>query len=168
MSGEVMLRSPRACMSCCLWRGRGLQRNHRMHLPPYTDDAAAVVVHLSGVVNHLRQRFLPAASDAQTLLVEIEVAKLSHPTPCQDASFISRASALNKRLLLRGNPASSPMAPPTPESPTTTLPTVSISPCEVVDQLVQLRERVTQEVSTPLSISLREYFIQLLSSHCSI
>ncbi|TBU42137.1 hypothetical protein BD309DRAFT_866914 [Dichomitus squalens] len=50
-------------------------------------------------------------SDAQTLLEEIEVAKLSHPTARQDASFMSRASALSKRLLLRGNPSYSPMFP---------------------------------------------------------
>ncbi|CDO74091.1 hypothetical protein BN946_scf185043.g141 [Trametes cinnabarina] len=46
-------------------------------------------------------------SNAQTLLEEIEVAKLSHPSSRQDASFMSRASALTKRLLLRGNPATS-------------------------------------------------------------
>ncbi|RPD61977.1 hypothetical protein L226DRAFT_535353 [Lentinus tigrinus ALCF2SS1-7] len=50
-------------------------------------------------------------SDAQTLLEEIEVAKLSHPTPRQDASFMSRTGVLNKRLLLRGHPAYSPMFP---------------------------------------------------------
>ncbi|KAH9894215.1 hypothetical protein C8Q73DRAFT_694913 [Cubamyces lactineus] len=46
-------------------------------------------------------------SNAQTLLEEIEVAKLGHPTSRQDASFMSRTSALTKRLLLRGNPATS-------------------------------------------------------------
>ncbi|KAI0721923.1 hypothetical protein C8T65DRAFT_629665 [Cerioporus squamosus] len=50
-------------------------------------------------------------SDAQTLLEEIEVAKLGHPTGRQDASFMSRTNVLNKRLLLRGNPAHSPMFP---------------------------------------------------------
>ncbi|KAI0366385.1 hypothetical protein BV20DRAFT_652811 [Pilatotrama ljubarskyi] len=46
-------------------------------------------------------------SNAQTLIEEIEVAKLNHPTPRQDASFMSRTSALSKRLLLRGNPLAS-------------------------------------------------------------
>ncbi|KAI0771489.1 hypothetical protein BD413DRAFT_663517 [Trametes elegans] len=46
-------------------------------------------------------------SNAQTLLEEIEVAKLNHPLPRQDAGFMSRTSALNKRLLLRGNPSTS-------------------------------------------------------------
>ncbi|KAI0637758.1 hypothetical protein C8Q77DRAFT_1047649 [Trametes polyzona] len=46
-------------------------------------------------------------STAQNLLEEIEVAKLSHPTSRQDASFLSRTSALSKRLLLRGNPSTS-------------------------------------------------------------
>ncbi|KAI0643758.1 hypothetical protein C8Q79DRAFT_153114 [Trametes meyenii] len=46
-------------------------------------------------------------SSAQNLLEEIEVAKLSHPTTRQDASFVSRTSALSKRLLLRGNPSTS-------------------------------------------------------------
>ncbi|KAI0829398.1 hypothetical protein BC628DRAFT_1131250 [Trametes gibbosa] len=46
-------------------------------------------------------------STAQNLLEEIEVAKLNHPSSRQDASFLSRTSALNKRLLLRGNPATS-------------------------------------------------------------
>ncbi|KAI9001150.1 hypothetical protein BD414DRAFT_404342 [Trametes punicea] len=46
-------------------------------------------------------------SNAQTLLEEIEVARLSHPTSRQDASFMSRTSALTKRLLLRGNPSTS-------------------------------------------------------------
>ena len=50
-------------------------------------------------------------SDAQTLLEEIEVAKFSHPTARQDANFMSRTSVLNKRLLLRGNPSTSPMFP---------------------------------------------------------
>ncbi|PIL36723.1 transporter [Ganoderma sinense ZZ0214-1] len=50
-------------------------------------------------------------SDAQTLLEEIEVAKLNHPTPRQDSSFMSRASALSKRLLLRGSPSFSPLFP---------------------------------------------------------
>ena len=50
-------------------------------------------------------------SDAQTLLEEIEVAKLNHPTARQDSSFMSRASALSKRLLLRGNPSYSPLFP---------------------------------------------------------
>ncbi|KAI0676820.1 hypothetical protein C8Q78DRAFT_47766 [Trametes maxima] len=46
-------------------------------------------------------------SSAQNLLEEIEVAKLSHPTTRQDAGFVSRTSALSKRLLLRGNPSTS-------------------------------------------------------------
>ncbi|KAI0356724.1 hypothetical protein OH77DRAFT_1520211 [Trametes cingulata] len=46
-------------------------------------------------------------SNAQTLIEEIEVAKLNHPTSRQDASFMSRTSALSKRLLLRGNPLTS-------------------------------------------------------------
>ena len=50
-------------------------------------------------------------SDAQTLLEEIEVAKLNHPTARQDSSFMSRASALSKRLLLRGSPSYSPLFP---------------------------------------------------------
>ncbi|KAH9943020.1 uncharacterized protein BXZ73DRAFT_40145 [Epithele typhae] len=50
-------------------------------------------------------------SDAQNLLEEIEVAKLGHPTARQDASFMSRAGVLSKRLLLRGNPISSPLFP---------------------------------------------------------
>ncbi|KAI0751307.1 hypothetical protein C8Q80DRAFT_1099389 [Daedaleopsis nitida] len=50
-------------------------------------------------------------SDAQTLLEEIEVAKLGHPTSRQDTNFLSRTSVLNKRLLLRGNPSFSPMFP---------------------------------------------------------
>ncbi|TFK86817.1 hypothetical protein K466DRAFT_136728, partial [Polyporus arcularius HHB13444] len=50
-------------------------------------------------------------SEAQNLFEEIEVAKLGHPTARQDASFMSRTSVLHKRLLLRGNPAQSPMFP---------------------------------------------------------
>ncbi|KAH9853826.1 hypothetical protein C2E23DRAFT_727502 [Lenzites betulinus] len=46
-------------------------------------------------------------STAQNLLEEIEVAKLNHPSSRQDSSFLSRTSALNKRLQLRGNPATS-------------------------------------------------------------
>ncbi|RPD62191.1 hypothetical protein L227DRAFT_609438 [Lentinus tigrinus ALCF2SS1-6] len=56
-------------------------------------------------------KILKDKSDAQTLLEEIEVAKLGHPTPRQDASFMSRTGVLNKRLLLRGHPAYSPMFP---------------------------------------------------------
>ncbi|RPD78032.1 hypothetical protein L226DRAFT_568996 [Lentinus tigrinus ALCF2SS1-7] len=56
-------------------------------------------------------KILKDKSDAQTLLEEIEVAKLGHPTPRQDASFMSRTGVLNKRLLLRGHPACSPMFP---------------------------------------------------------
>ncbi|OJT07346.1 hypothetical protein TRAPUB_1812 [Trametes pubescens] len=46
-------------------------------------------------------------STAENLLEEIEVAKLNHPNSRQDASFLSRTNALNKRLLLRGNPSTS-------------------------------------------------------------
>ena len=50
-------------------------------------------------------------SEAQTLLEEIEVAKFSHPTSRQDTSFMSRVGVLSKRLLLRGNPSTSPLFP---------------------------------------------------------
>lgn len=46
-------------------------------------------------------------STAQTLLEEIEIAKLSHPTSRQDNAFLSRATALSKRLKMRENPSSS-------------------------------------------------------------
>ncbi|KAG7097166.1 hypothetical protein E1B28_004542 [Marasmius oreades] len=42
---------------------------------------------------------------AQTLLEEIEVANLQHPTSRLCSNFTSRADGLIKRLLLRGNPA---------------------------------------------------------------
>ncbi|KIP09886.1 hypothetical protein PHLGIDRAFT_296788 [Phlebiopsis gigantea 11061_1 CR5-6] len=42
---------------------------------------------------------------AQTLLEEIEIAKLHHPSSRQDSSFLSRSGALSKRLEMRGNPA---------------------------------------------------------------
>ncbi|KAH7887982.1 hypothetical protein F5I97DRAFT_1864642 [Phlebopus sp. FC_14] len=45
-------------------------------------------------------------STAQTLLEEIETAKLHHPTPRQSSSFTSRADTLVKRLALRGDPMS--------------------------------------------------------------
>ncbi|KAI0786409.1 hypothetical protein C8Q75DRAFT_771636 [Abortiporus biennis] len=51
---------------------------------------------------------------AQTLIEEIETAKLSHPTPRQDASFLSKSNALSKRLFMRGNPASSTSTFPRP------------------------------------------------------
>ncbi|KAJ7507495.1 hypothetical protein B0H11DRAFT_127062 [Mycena galericulata] len=43
---------------------------------------------------------------AQTLWDEIEAAKFQHPTARQSTSFVTRADALIKRLVLRGDPAS--------------------------------------------------------------
>ncbi|KAI0698913.1 hypothetical protein BC835DRAFT_628774 [Cytidiella melzeri] len=45
-------------------------------------------------------------STAQTLLEEIEMAKLSHPTSRRDTSFLSRSTTLLKRLKMRENPSS--------------------------------------------------------------
>lgn len=42
---------------------------------------------------------------AQTLVEEIEIAKLHHPSARRDASFLSRFAALSKRLDMRANPA---------------------------------------------------------------
>ncbi|KAL6306770.1 hypothetical protein BKA93DRAFT_728696 [Sparassis latifolia] len=42
---------------------------------------------------------------ALTLLEEIEVANMHHPTARQDAAFLSRSTALMKRLTMRGNPS---------------------------------------------------------------
>ncbi|KAJ3812916.1 hypothetical protein F5876DRAFT_74375 [Lentinula aff. lateritia] len=44
---------------------------------------------------------------AQTLLEDIESAMMQQPTARQSAAFMTRSDALLKRLLLRGNPASS-------------------------------------------------------------
>ncbi|KAF7331845.1 Growth arrest-specific 2-like [Mycena kentingensis (nom. inval.)] len=51
---------------------------------------------------------------AQALWDEIESAKLQHPTARQSASFATRADALIKRLILRGDPASPTSAFPRP------------------------------------------------------
>ncbi|KAI0921922.1 hypothetical protein AcW2_006758 [Taiwanofungus camphoratus] len=60
-------------------------------------------------------------------------------------------------------------APPTPESPTTALPPPLISPVSVLARLIDLQERLHQEVSRPLTavlpltgMQLREYL-----THCS-
>ena len=62
-------------------------------------------------------------------------------------------------------------APPTPESPSTTLPAVPISPDEVHDRLLQLCVRVKDDISAPLSAlapgltpPLREYLIHSSST----
>lgn len=54
---------------------------------------------------------------AQNLLEEIETAKLHHPTSRQSTSFVTRADALGKRLLLRGNPTSPSSSFPCPVHP---------------------------------------------------
>ncbi|KAF9263597.1 hypothetical protein L218DRAFT_1033837 [Marasmius fiardii PR-910] len=54
---------------------------------------------------------------AQTLLEEIEVAKLQHPTSRSSSNFTSRADGLIKRLLLRGNPSSPNSSFPRPIHP---------------------------------------------------
>lgn len=54
---------------------------------------------------------------AQNLLEEIETAKLYHPTPRQSSSFTSRVDTLFKRLVLRGDPMSSPGIFPRPTHP---------------------------------------------------
>ena len=92
-------------------------------------------------------------SDAQTLLEEIEVAKLSHPTSRQDSSFISRAGALSKRLLLRGNPATSPLFPKPehahfPEQATST---------EVVIQQLTSELSVAQQQIRKVETCAKEY-----------
>ncbi|KAJ7499184.1 hypothetical protein FB451DRAFT_1073261 [Mycena latifolia] len=51
---------------------------------------------------------------AQTLWDEIEAAKFQHPTARQSTSFATRADALVKRLILRGDPASATSAFPQP------------------------------------------------------
>ncbi|KAH9939908.1 hypothetical protein B0H21DRAFT_755749 [Amylocystis lapponica] len=51
---------------------------------------------------------------AQTLMEELEMAMLNHPTSRQDAAFLSRSNALIKRLFMRTNPASSNGAFPNP------------------------------------------------------
>ncbi|KAG7448998.1 uncharacterized protein BT62DRAFT_985409 [Guyanagaster necrorhizus] len=51
---------------------------------------------------------------AQTLLDDIEAARSTHPTGRQSASFVTRAEALRKRLLVRGDPMSQPSTLPTP------------------------------------------------------
>ena len=54
---------------------------------------------------------------AQTLLEEIEIAKLHHPSSRRDASFLSRSAALTKRLDMRGNPESTSSHFPRPSHP---------------------------------------------------
>ncbi|KAL0070925.1 hypothetical protein AAF712_002146 [Marasmius tenuissimus] len=51
---------------------------------------------------------------AQNLLEEIEVAHLQHPSGRSSSNFASRADALIKRLLLRGNPSSTNSSFPRP------------------------------------------------------
>ncbi|KAJ7937306.1 hypothetical protein B0H13DRAFT_2246539 [Mycena leptocephala] len=51
---------------------------------------------------------------AQTLWDEIEAAKFQHPTARQSISFVTRAEALIKRLVLRGDPASPTSSFPRP------------------------------------------------------
>lgn len=62
-------------------------------------------------------------------------------------------------------------APPTPESPTATLPAVTLSPSEVVQRLVELRARLAADVSSPLATlspslgpALRDYLIHASSA----
>ncbi|KAJ2970130.1 hypothetical protein NUW54_g12799 [Trametes sanguinea] len=57
-------------------------------------------------------------------------------------------------------------APPTPESPTAALPTVTLSPPDVVQQLTELRTRLADNVTSPISSlipslgpELRQYLI---------
>ena len=54
---------------------------------------------------------------AQNLLEEMETAILQHPTSRQSTAFTSHADALLKRLILRGNPASSSSTFPFPTHP---------------------------------------------------
>ncbi|KAJ7873259.1 hypothetical protein B0H14DRAFT_3560051 [Mycena olivaceomarginata] len=51
---------------------------------------------------------------AQALWDDIEAAKFQHPTARQSTSFVTRAEALIKRLILRGDPASPTSAFPQP------------------------------------------------------
>ncbi|KAJ7117345.1 hypothetical protein C8R43DRAFT_104427 [Mycena crocata] len=51
---------------------------------------------------------------AQALWDEIEAAKFQHPTARQSTSFVTRADALIKRLILRGDPASPSSSFPQP------------------------------------------------------
>ncbi|KAJ7688472.1 hypothetical protein B0H17DRAFT_1068866 [Mycena rosella] len=51
---------------------------------------------------------------AQTLWDDIEAAKFQHPTARQSTTFVTRADALIKRLVLRGDPASSTSTFPQP------------------------------------------------------
>ena len=96
-------------------------------------------------------------SDAQTLLEEIETAKLSHPTARQDANFMSRTNVLNKRALLRGNPAISPMFPK-PEHPH--FPEQPKCTNEVVDHLTSEMTAALQAVRK-VEMCAKEYHASL-------
>ncbi|THH00398.1 hypothetical protein EW026_g2127 [Hermanssonia centrifuga] len=56
-------------------------------------------------------------SYAQTLLEEIEIALLHHPTSRQDSSFLARSTALTKRLEMRRDPSGTSNAFPRPRHP---------------------------------------------------
>ncbi|KAF8592354.1 hypothetical protein K439DRAFT_1400097 [Ramaria rubella] len=56
-------------------------------------------------------------SAAQALIAELEAAKLHHPTMRHDAAFMSRAQALTKRLVVKGDPALARSSFPKPFHP---------------------------------------------------
>ncbi|KAJ6627567.1 hypothetical protein B0H10DRAFT_2210475 [Mycena sp. CBHHK59/15] len=81
---------------------------------------------------------------AQNLLDEIEIAKFQHPTARQSTSFATKADALIKRLILRGDPASSTTTFPSPTH-------VLFPEHEAVNQSVV--QTLSSEIATALELA---------------
>lgn len=83
---------------------------------------------------------------AQTLVEELEVARLGHPTSRQDISFSSRAAALVKRMQLREDPSSAsslfprPTHPLFPDQPTITDAAIALLSSELASAMEQVQK----------------------------
>jgi hypothetical protein len=91
---------------------------------------------------------------AQTLLEEIETAKLHQPTARQSTAFVARADGLAKRLQLRGNPASSSSSFPFPTHPL--FPEQQHSNTALV-QTLSSQIAATRDVVSTVEVLAREY-----------
>ncbi|KAJ7283912.1 hypothetical protein C8J57DRAFT_1171877 [Mycena rebaudengoi] len=91
---------------------------------------------------------------AQNLWDEIEAAKFQHPTARQSASFATRADALIKRLVLRGDPASPSSTFP---SPTHVLFPENKSVNESVVQTLSSEIATAMDLARKAEVAAREY-----------
>jgi hypothetical protein len=125
----------------------------KVHLTPFIQLSSRV----ADGVRRADEFYVETKKDsaaAQALQEEIESAKLGHPAARQDVAFTSRASAITKRLLSRGNPISSTSTLP---RPTHSLFTEQAAANKEIAQSLSSELNAAMDVGRQAEKSAREY-----------